>query len=435
MTSHKHLKARVRARMSKTGERYAEARRHVVAAAGQPATRDLGYPLRGGVHPDAAAVVHSLLATPADGGSISEAMVLGIGGGLGAGYILWEFESRGEPIVTLGFSNQWQYPDRWLRKTCGRIGVGVDLRETGGASKAMADLVTVLDAGGPPPLVWIDACEIGYWHLPTSLSGMGGYPVVVYRQSGDRFHIDDRNTAPLTVDAATLRAARGRVPSYANRMVVLQPPDTIPEGVLATAVREGLADQVEHLASTSQSFSLPAWRKWSRLLVDERNAKAWPVVFRDQHGLFGALLTVYESIGSTGFGGGSLRALYAAFLEEAGALLDDPALTGEAARAHDLDRMWRDLAAAAVPESVAAFRDAKDLIDQLHEHVLDDGDAGRPAAEAVAAALWAERTRLKDVELFDPLALQELLGSLSAQLAAIFGEEQALISALRAHAG
>ena len=38
-------------------------------------------------------------------------MVLGVGGGLGAGYILWEFEAHHTPTLVLGFRNQWQYPD------------------------------------------------------------------------------------------------------------------------------------------------------------------------------------------------------------------------------------------------------------------------------------------------------------------------------------
>ena len=98
MTARKHLKARIRARMAKTGERYVTAHRHVVGEADPPVV-DHGYRLRGGVHPDTAAVANVLahhgVVAGHTGEPLSEAMVLGIGGGLGAGYILWEFESRG----------------------------------------------------------------------------------------------------------------------------------------------------------------------------------------------------------------------------------------------------------------------------------------------------------------------------------------------------
>ena len=51
------------------------------------------------MHPDTAAVANVLahhgVVAGHTGEPLSEAMVLGIGGGLGAGYILWEFEAHG----------------------------------------------------------------------------------------------------------------------------------------------------------------------------------------------------------------------------------------------------------------------------------------------------------------------------------------------------
>jgi hypothetical protein len=105
MTKQKHLKARVRARMAKTGESYVSARRHVVVESGQPIEARNGYALRGGVHPDTAALANVLanhgVAAERFNRPLSEAMLLGIGGGLGAGYILWQFKGH-HPIVTLG---------------------------------------------------------------------------------------------------------------------------------------------------------------------------------------------------------------------------------------------------------------------------------------------------------------------------------------------
>ena len=91
MTTRKHLKARIRARMATTGERYLTARRHVVTDPPRDRRVDHGYALRGGVHPDSAALANVLAHHGID---LSEAMMLGIGGGLGAGYILWEFEAH-----------------------------------------------------------------------------------------------------------------------------------------------------------------------------------------------------------------------------------------------------------------------------------------------------------------------------------------------------
>ncbi len=136
MTESKHLKARIRARMARTGERYMTARRHVVGESAAAAD-DHGWRLRGGVHPDSAAIANVLAH---DGAPVSEAMVLGVGGGLGAGYILWEFEAHGARTLVLGFRNQWQYPDRWARKVLERLGVPFALHETSGAKGAAARL-------------------------------------------------------------------------------------------------------------------------------------------------------------------------------------------------------------------------------------------------------------------------------------------------------
>src|SRR5262245_50762765 len=123
MTTQKSFKQVVRARMAKTGERYAAARRALLAAEGHPRASDAawpdgattagGYRLRGGLSPNSATVANVLaareVASGLTGGPLSEALVFGIGGGLGAGYILWEFRARDGAILTLGFSNQWQY--------------------------------------------------------------------------------------------------------------------------------------------------------------------------------------------------------------------------------------------------------------------------------------------------------------------------------------
>src|SRR3712207_4746463 len=102
MTRSKHFKERVRARMLKTGESYTSARRRILAGRplAEPAAR--GYVLRGGTHPETAALANTLAnaGVTVDGGPMTEELILGVGGGLGAGYILWEFGGR-RPIVTL----------------------------------------------------------------------------------------------------------------------------------------------------------------------------------------------------------------------------------------------------------------------------------------------------------------------------------------------
>ncbi|HEU4900154.1 MAG TPA: BtrH N-terminal domain-containing protein, partial [Actinomycetota bacterium] len=178
MTAHKHLKERIRARMARTGETYTTARRHVLNAL--PPEE---YRLLGGVHPDTHAIAGVLanrgLVAPHTGQPLSEAMVLGAGGGLGAGYILWEFKAHDSRSLVLGFRNSWQYPDRWAVKTCRRLGVPAAVHETGSAARADAELRGAVGQG-VPAIAWADQQLLGYRHLPAWLEGRGGSPVTVY---------------------------------------------------------------------------------------------------------------------------------------------------------------------------------------------------------------------------------------------------------------
>ena len=67
---------------------------------------DAGWTLRGGSDPDASALAN-LWPTPAWSAptAIVGELILLVTGGLGAGYILWQFERHDSRIVTLGFTN------------------------------------------------------------------------------------------------------------------------------------------------------------------------------------------------------------------------------------------------------------------------------------------------------------------------------------------
>ena len=222
-----------------------------------------------GVHPDTHAIAGVLanrgLPAPHTGQPLSEAMVLGVGGGLGAGYILWEFKAQDYRTLVFGFRNSWQYPDRWAIRTCARLHVPAGMHETGSA---------------------------------------------------------------------------------------------------------------KHLSRRSDSFSLPAFRKWEWLLTTTGNAKAWPRVFADRVSLFDACLSIYENLEPSGWNGGHLRGLYADFLDEAAALLEARALAPAAAAYRQAAARWHEVAEVALPGDVEPFAEARRLIDRLQAQV-ERGDDGR----------------------------------------------------------
>jgi hypothetical protein len=431
MTAHKHLKERIRARMARTGESYTTARRHVLNAL-PPAE----YQLLGGVHPDTHAIAGVLanrgLLAPHTGQPLSEAMVLGAGGGLGAGYILWEFKAHDSRSLVLGFRNSWQYPDRWAKKACQRLGVPAAVHETGSAAKA-ADQLGEAAGQGVPAIAWADQQLLGYRHLPAWLEGRGGPPVTIYGidEAAGVALVDDRNRAPLTVPLDALAEARARVVSYKRRLLVLDAPAAeLDTARLRRAVRDGLAEQVEHLGKRSDSFSLPAFRKWARLLTDTGNAKAWPKVFADRVSLFDACLSVYENLEpQAGWSGGNLRGLYAEFLDEAAGLLDTPALGKAAAAYREAAARWQQVAEVAVPADREPFGEARRLTDRLQGQV-EGGDAARREAAGTAASLWALRDRWRQEFPGDDADVDVLLRSLAAAVSAAGDAEDAALAAL-----
>ena len=155
--------------------------------------------------------------------------------------------------------------------------------------------MTRLDAG-MPVIASVDLQLIGTWGQPEALAGHFGLIVVVCRPRR-RWLVPRRRSRPSAVPHApgVMAAARGRIGSFKHRIARLRTtPGPIPAERLRAALAAGLEDQVDHLRSPSDSFSLPAWRKWARLMTDQRNAKAWPRVFADGHGLFGSLLAIVE---------------------------------------------------------------------------------------------------------------------------------------------
>jgi hypothetical protein len=494
VTSKKQLKTRIRARMAKTGESYTTALRQVLGTdlAPYPApsgASDHGYRLRGGLHPETANIANVLAhhGVTASGRPIGEALVLGIGGGLGAGYILWEFKAHGSRSLVVGFRNQWNYPDRWTAKTLTRLGVPYQAHHTGGA-KAAADRLTAELSAGRPCIVRPDRYHIGYWRLPAHLDGYGGHDMVAIAEDGDGVHLDDRNVSPLTVPRDVLDRARGRVGSYKNSLYVIEPGSAdISAGALRSAVRAGLADCVEHLGGGSASFALPAWAKWARLMTDTRNAKAWPKVFADRRGLAGALLSVWEGTVPMGMSGGHLRGLYAEFLDEAAALLAGPGggegrdggggrgasggsdLRSESGKNIGRDgddeigdllrhaatafrqaaRGWERLAEIAMPGDVPELVRLRELTSTIRETVADpagsstrasgDPSAGTSAGsstgssaeiDTVTAQLWELREALDRDFPLDDTAVSELFAAMGETLTEVHERESAAIKLL-----
>jgi hypothetical protein len=149
----------------------------------------------------------------------------------------------------------------------------------------------------------------------------------------------------------------------------------------------GLEEQLDHLSEKSTSFSLPAIDKWAKMLTDTRNAKSWSKVFADGDGLAEVLFSASEQLDDRGQYGGSLRRVYAEFLDRAGQLADLD-LSGPASAYRSAGKRW--LEAAAACRSLPAVAEASRL-SRVRRDAVERGDIGdeaaRQAAERIASVL------------------------------------------------
>lgn len=328
-----------------------------------------------GIHPTTATLKNILASAgvidPISGEPYTEAMLLGIGGGLGAGYILWEFERYESAKVVMGFRNRWNYTVEYMTNALTRIGVTPNIMETSGVKKAESNLEDALSKGYAAA-AWVDKAHLPYQHLPESMQGHVSHQVTVYSIDSDGVHVADLSPELYAVPADIFMAARGRITSDKYRVMTVEPPTSEPD--LHAAIRAGIADCVEHLGRDSESFALPVYKKWSRLMTNTSNKKGWPVVFKDGHGLYETLRSIYEGITQDGSDGYGLRGLYADFLDEAAFILDAPILE-ESARLYRLAAgEWESLANIALSDDVEAMATTKNLVDARYTLVRNHHD-------------------------------------------------------------
>jgi Domain of unknown function (DUF4872)/Butirosin biosynthesis protein H, N-terminal len=340
-----------------------------------------GYSQFGGKHGDTGTLRNILaqmgLTAPHTGRPYTEEMLLGLGGGIGAGY--WVFEFGHSPDMVLGLRHSWENNVEFLRKICGRIGAGASFKETGGAKAAEANLRQPPDQGRPA-VVWVDLSSMPYFSL---FSGLSAHYIHVVGVCGidderGRVYIDDRAAAPLTVTMQELEAARARVASYKHRVMIVDAPTDAPD--LRAAIQEGIRDCCQGLLSSRISnFSLKALSKWAGLVANPRDKKGWPNVFPPGRYLYKALMGVLHAVELNGTGGGAFRSMYAGFLDEASGVLSDPRTREVSDRYRAIAAQWRELAEAALPGSVKPLREARELA--LRKNALFDARGAGAAPE------------------------------------------------------
>lgn len=378
------------------------------------------------------ALHHRGVCAPHTGRPPSEALLLGLSGGIAFGYFSFAYEGF-DPHVALLCRNTFDPYEKMTE----RLGASREVTKTGSAEKAKKNLTAALDQG-ETPLVWLDLYSLPYNGLPYSDEMWQVYPVVVleFDPDGDRALIADRSARPLPLSATTLLAAWGRVKKERYRLETLDVPDT---DRLSDGVRGGIAECIRLFfdgpegGPTKRSFGRAGYDHWAQLLTKSGTRQSWQKVFPPGRPMLAGLVSSYGDVASpVGLRDGTAeRSLFAEFLEEAGELLGTPAIREAAPAFRRSGEAFQTLGELLLPSRVEPFREAREVLDRRRQLFYDEGAAAEEGMSTAQRRL-EELKAATDAEFpLDEAGVQELRGNLADQLATIRDLETAAFEALR----
>ena len=382
--------------------------------------------------------IHNALAlqgmkAPHTGKPYSEALLLGISGGIAFGYFTFEYKGY-LPHVAMLTRNTFNPFSTMLE----RLGIAQDVQRTGKPDIAEKNLQDTL-ASGLYPLAWADHFSLPYNCLPPDAAMWGMMPLLVIESDGKSVAVADRSSQPLNISMADLTKARGRVKEDKYRLMTLDAPQATK---LAGAVQKGISQAIALFTEkpprgARDNFGFAAYAKLAELLVNTRNKHSWERHFapgvRMYHALAGSPVQpgAYHWINTWVTADGADRGLYADFLVEAAQILKKPALKDSAEKFRESYKLWLKFAEALLPDEFPMLGESKKLIRKKHDLFIQKGESALPEIKQINARLNELLEKSKtDFPLSDAQAA-ELRANLRDILLKISAVEQTAVDLLQ----
>jgi hypothetical protein len=324
---------------------------------------------------------------PHTGKPYSEAMLMGISGGAVIGYFVFDYQGI-DPMARILVRNTFDPLDTILT----RLGTVQNILHTAKPEKGVANLVDVLDSG-VPAIVWADMFSLSYNSLDWGDDMWAMMPILVYGydEASDTVMVADRSRHPLRITTDELQTARGRVKKDKFRVLTLDPP--IPEK-LPAAVQAGIWDCINLYTEkpprgSKNNFGLAAFQHLAKMLTNTRNAKSWEKKFPAGRPMYAGLISIFRDTNEFGNEGCAERDLYADFLDEASGILNRPGLQDVAGIFRRSAAAWDQLGGILLPDSVAPFKEARELTLKRRDLFMENGDSQLDEIRAAQARLDA----------------------------------------------
>jgi hypothetical protein len=303
----------------------------------------------------------------------SEAMLLGVSGGIVMGYFTFAYQGY-DPMVHILTRNTFDP----LKTIYDRLDIQPNIRQTANPDKGISNLLDVLEAGSPA-IVFADMYSLPYNALPQNEGMWGMYPILVYgyEEEQDIVWIADRSRSPLSVTIEDLGIARGRTKKNKFRLQTHEPPNP---NKLASAVEAGIRDCIQLFTGappkgSKHNFGFLAYQKWVSLLRKPNQRSSWEKEYPPGVKMYAALTSAFYDITIFGKDGSAERNVFSQFLEEASLLLDKPELLEVADRYRKSAEAWDDLATALLPEEAPLFKETRELMLTKHRIFLEKGNS------------------------------------------------------------
>lgn len=238
--------------------------------------------------------IHNALAmqgflAPHTGKPFSEALLLGVSGGITFGYFTFEYTGQ-LPHLALLTRNTFDPVPAILD----RLGIAQDVRQTNKGEIAEKNLLEALESGLFPILL-ADQFSLPYNALDTNISIWAMLPILAAGFDGETVEIADRSSQSLHISMAKLTEARGRVKKDRYRLTTLDAPQP---AKLAAAVSKGIYQSLQLYTEklpkgAAHNFGFAAYQWLADMLENTRNKQSWERYFspgvRMYHALAGAV--------------------------------------------------------------------------------------------------------------------------------------------------
>ncbi|MBK8026217.1 MAG: DUF4872 domain-containing protein [Chloroflexi bacterium] len=376
------------------------------------------------------ALAYQGVTAPHTGKPYTEAMIMGVNGGICAGYFTFHYEGFDPQVELLTY-----YPfNETLKAVFERLNIPTDVRQTDNPTKATANIINAL-ARGKPAIVWADMFTLSYTADRPYSDAQMMTPILVFGHDNDRVHIADRARVPLEVTAENLLKAQGAVRKFKHRVMTMDAPDSarLPEAVRA-GIQSTIAIMTEppHFAPQAASnFGFAGLKKWADELVDTRTKKGWAQKRPVGPALYNVLKSSYRSLELYFTGGSGARGLFADFLDEAADVLELPALRQVSADYRANAVLWRELAEAHLPDRIPLLSETRWLMRREYDLFIERGDALVEERQDLTQQLVDLRSQTEESFPLNEAQAAELRADLHERVLAIRDAEMSALEALR----